>query len=264
MGRAVSPQVGGWMRALFAATVLAQVGALALAAPAPGQTPRAPREFGIDDESIAIVGSSSFGGTDGSIETFGSLRWSTGDATLRAPLDFLPNGARITRITYYFHDTSPAWDLVFGFCWSRLDAHTGAGFDTECLSGADSEGIDGDSYIVDEDGHDIEYRVDAGGGTTEIRQYFLVALTPALDIPTSIRAVEIRWKRRVSPAPPIATFGDVPTNHPFFQFIEALSDAGITAGCGGGNYCPDQPLTRGQMAVFLAKALGLHWPWNAP
>ena len=27
-----------------------------------------------------------------------------------------------------------------------------------------------------------------------------------------------------------------------------------------GNYCPDAPLTRGQMAVFLSKALGLHWP----
>ena len=42
--------------------------------------------------------------------------------------------------------------------------------------------------------------------------------------------------------------------------IQALVDAGITAGCGSGNYCPDNPLTRGQMAVFLSKALGLNWP----
>jgi len=54
----------------------------------------------------------------------------------------------------------------------------------------------------------------------------------------------------------------VPTGHPFFQFIEALAAAGITGGCGNGNYCPDNPVTRGQMAVFLAKALGLHWPAN--
>ncbi len=46
---------------------------------------------------------------------------------------------------------------------------------------------------------------------------------------------------------------------PFFQFIEALAESGITAGCGNGNFCPDAALTRGQMAVFLAKALGLHW-----
>ena len=72
--------------------------------------------------------------------------------------------------------------------------------------------------------------------------------------------VEVWWHRTVSPAPSTATFGDVPTNHPFFQFIEALRASGITGGCGNGNYCPDTPLTRGQMAVFLAKALGLHWP----
>jgi hypothetical protein len=75
-----------------------------------------------------------------------------------------------------------------------------------------------------------------------------------------VRKFEITWNRQVSPAPASATFGDVPTSHPFFQFVEALSRSGITGGCGGGNYCPDEPLTRGQMAVFLAKALGLQWP----
>jgi S-layer homology domain len=71
--------------------------------------------------------------------------------------------------------------------------------------------------------------------------------------------VEVWWRRSVSPAPEVATFNDVPVNHNFFQFIEALAASGITGGCGGGNFCPDSPLTRGQMAVFLAKALGLHW-----
>ncbi len=71
--------------------------------------------------------------------------------------------------------------------------------------------------------------------------------------------VEIHWRRTVSDPPTTATFGDVPSSHPYFQFIEALASSGITGGCGGGNYCPDRPLTRGQMAAFLAKALGLHW-----
>jgi S-layer homology domain len=59
-----------------------------------------------------------------------------------------------------------------------------------------------------------------------------------------------------------ADFNDVPTSHPFFQFIEALYHAGITGGCQTAPpmYCPDAPLTRGQMAVFLAKGLGLQWP----
>lgn len=39
--------------------------------------------------------------------------------------------------------------------------------------------------------------------------------------------------------------------------IEAIADAGITAGCGDGEYCPASEVTRGQMASFLARALGL-------
>ena len=69
----------------------------------------------------------------------------------------------------------------------------------------------------------------------------------------------VGYQLKVSPAPAVATFLDVPTNHPFFQFVEALAASGITGGCGGGNYCPNNPVTRGQMAVFLAKALGLQF-----
>jgi hypothetical protein len=69
----------------------------------------------------------------------------------------------------------------------------------------------------------------------------------------------IGYKLQVSPDPAGATFADVPHGHPFHRFVEALYASGITGGCGGGNYCPDAPVTRGQMAVFLAGALGLHW-----
>ena len=75
-----------------------------------------------------------------------------------------------------------------------------------------------------------------------------------------IRKARLTWRRQVSPAPETATFADVPIDHQFFQYVEALAKSGITGGCGPGIYCPDAPLTRGQMAVFLAKALGLQWP----
>jgi hypothetical protein len=75
-----------------------------------------------------------------------------------------------------------------------------------------------------------------------------------------VQKMQILWTRQVSPAPAAASFGDVPPSHPFFQFVEALAKSGITGGCGSGNFCPDAALTRGQMAVFLAKALGLQWP----
>jgi uncharacterized repeat protein (TIGR03803 family) len=40
----------------------------------------------------------------------------------------------------------------------------------------------------------------------------------------------------------------------FSDWIEELAGEGITAGCGGGNYCPDSAVTRAQMAVFLLRA----------
>ena len=91
-------------------------------------------------------------------------------------------------------------------------------------------------------------------------RYLVRAQNDTLDGTTRIGAVRIHYRLQVSPPPADATFGDVPTSDSAFQFIEALVASGITAGCGGGNYCPDAFVTRRQMAVFLAKALGLHWP----
>jgi hypothetical protein len=58
--------------------------------------------------------------------------------------------------------------------------------------------------------------------------------------------------------PPACTgiFPDVPCPSLFANFIEQLFNEAITGGCGGGNYCPSNPNTRGQMAVFLDKTFG--------
>ena len=73
-----------------------------------------------------------------------------------------------------------------------------------------------------------------------------------------IHSVRIVYRLTVNPAPATATFSDVPVGSPQHRFVEVLAATGITGGCGGGQFCPDAPLTRGQMAVFLAAALGLH------
>ncbi len=59
------------------------------------------------------------------------------------------------------------------------------------------------------------------------------------------------------PPPCAGIFGDVPCGAPFADWIEQLFHEGITGGCGGGNYCPSSPNTRGQMAVFLSKTFAL-------
>jgi len=57
-----------------------------------------------------------------------------------------------------------------------------------------------------------------------------------------------------------ATFSDVPTTYWAFQYVEALAASGITQGYSGGTFRPATPVTRAQMATFLARTLGLHWP----
>jgi len=51
-------------------------------------------------------------------------------------------------------------------------------------------------------------------------------------------------------------FLDVPNTNQFHTDIERVYDARITDGCGGGNYCPSQNVTREQMAAFLARTGG--------
>ena len=61
----------------------------------------------------------------------------------------------------------------------------------------------------------------------------------------------------IPPAPSAQRFADVPPSNPFYAHIEEMAGRGITLGCGGGNFCPSQPVTRAQMAAFLVRALNL-------
>ena len=49
-------------------------------------------------------------------------------------------------------------------------------------------------------------------------------------------------------------FLDVPPSDLFHDFVNTVSRNGITAGCGGGDYCPATAVNRAQMAVFLLKS----------
>jgi S-layer homology domain len=65
-----------------------------------------------------------------------------------------------------------------------------------------------------------------------------------------------------TPPPCTGVFPDVPCPSTFAAWIETLAAEGITGGCGGGNFCPDNPVRRDQMAVFLLKAE--HGPYWGP
>ena len=57
----------------------------------------------------------------------------------------------------------------------------------------------------------------------------------------------------------VSPFGDVPNTHEFAEAIVWLAEEGITRGCNppaNDRFCPDDPVTRGQMAAFLVRAFG--------
>ncbi|MBL8216994.1 MAG: S-layer homology domain-containing protein [Bryobacterales bacterium] len=56
-------------------------------------------------------------------------------------------------------------------------------------------------------------------------------------------------------APSAPYFSDVPAGHASFRYIQKLRELDVTNGCTAASYCPDAPVTRGQMAAFLIRAL---------
>ena len=74
-------------------------------------------------------------------------------------------------------------------------------------------------------------------------------------------SVLVSYQLQISPAPFDPTFPDVSPSYWAFQEIEALAASGITTGFPDGTFRPTAAVTRAQMATFLARALGLHWPY---
>jgi hypothetical protein len=195
-----------------------------------------------------------------SVDSHGYIFSSLG-GTFRAPVD-LPAGANVVNVCAFTYDgvdgtgVGVTWEAREMGDTDAVPKEVSFGLASTGSSGAPGYGLTcvplaGPTFIrkfqdLDGDGHShfTWYRVSAitGGGLT------------------GFGGAVITWLRTVSPAPATATFGDVPTNFLYFRAIEALAASGITSGCGGGNFCPNGTVTRGEMAAFLARALGLHWP----
>ena len=223
-----------------------------------GHTPLPkPRTYGVDPISYYRMAASEFTPIassvvydDASDPTFGVFeRYSTGSLSGFVVSPHLPSGALLTYFELDSCDQDPALDVEaylyacdnLGNCGSPITLKssnnaTPCGYTSADVLGA---GIQIDNYR---------------------NQVTVVVATRSGNFNTRFAGVILGYKLQVSPPPPFADFNDVPTDHPYFQFIEALVDSGITAGCGNGDYCPDRPITRGEMAVFVAKALGLQWP----
>lgn len=171
----------------------------------------------------------------------------------------LPAGANISIMVALVYDAS-ASDVTAQ--WGVYGLHQGASpapFFHE-FSNASSSGTGGYTYIWFAGPTLIRYYADINDdGTDDWLAYRVSIALPATGSSMRFAGVVVSWQRTMSPAPASATFVDVPVGSFGFRHIEALYASGITTGCDATHFCPDATLTRAQMAVFLTKALGLHW-----
>lgn len=236
------------------AVLLASVAAVAQPVP-PARvaltTRRSPDEFGLQDYTVTVIPATSFTSDDHYLTDYSSLAryfpFPDGHRLYYVGLSQVPSGAII--------------DYVGLEC-----ASSGAGeltvtpFYIDQTSGTTS-GI----VALPNTPHyfDTDYNVDPIGFQLVRNVHNAIGIVVD-QIPNSeplFGWVEIWWRRTVSPAPADPSFTDVPTSDFGYQYIEALKASGITGGCTPTTFCPDAPLTRRQMAIFLAKALGLHWSY---
>jgi hypothetical protein len=169
-----------------------------------------------------------------------------------APLE-LEQGLLVDTMTCAYNDASATHNLTFELQKSTIDLTTPDASWVSLGSGA-SNGSGGIAYV------NIPITPNETIQNQVGNNYYQYVIRADIASDVSFAGCMVYWTRQVSPAPASATFTDVPTSHPFFRFIQSLYSSGITAGCSPSTFCPDNTLTRGEMAVFLAKGLGLHYP----
>jgi hypothetical protein len=92
--------------------------------------------------------------------------------------------------------------------------------------------------------------ITSGQGTSQIQ---LSAGPPGTTMSLSVTYTLSSCTSPVGAARIQVDFLDVPPSDPFHDYVDTLARNGVTAGCGGGNFCRDSSVTRAQMAVFLLK-----------
>lgn len=231
--------------------VVALVSSIAALAQSPDSSARAADpKFGDSVVSLLTLPAASFqlvAGTDGPVDENASRSCASDTPCLWLAGVALPTGVRIKELELEACDGDPASKVSFGLRRHPITMQPGVPIVVGAGTGiADTPGCALFPVTVD---HEVD----------NLNNSYTVEVSAAPGLDVRFGAVRVGYQLQVSPAPDTATFADVPTNHPFFQFIEALAASRITSGCGGGNFCPDAPVTRGQMAVFLARALGLNF-----
>jgi len=182
---------------------------------------------------------------DNQLQALANNRYCSGSCVLEAPT-FLPTGVRITAWELNAWDSSGgSVSLALYRCPINSTGCSALGSATVTPGAGGYYFISrGVSHTVDNWNNSYVFECRLNGGGSSYR----------------IVGARVLYRLQISPAPAFPTFNDVFPYNWYYQSVEALADSGITVGCGGGSYCPNNFVTRAEMAAFLARALGLHYP----
>jgi hypothetical protein len=172
----------------------------------------------------------------------------------------LPDGAEVRGLCAYTNDIDGHGPTTISLVAVKLVPGGGGDPDVVTVPGSvvqTTTGAGYASYCTGSMSYTLQNARDLDGDSIPDNVAYYLLVQPGFH--AGIGGVLVTWARQVSPPPDTPTFGDVPASDGAFAHIEALAASGITAGCGRGKFCPDVLLTRRQMAVYLARALGLHW-----
>lgn len=179
-----------------------------------------------------------------------------------APVN-LPNGAVVDHVCVQLYDTNAALNAFVEWGVYELGSAQAAPSFVP-ISTATDDSVGGyHIFCVPDVPHTVHSLFDYDGdGNANFGAYRIAVYLPATDNSMRLGGAWMFYHLQSSPAPVVATFDDVPVGNAYFRFVEALYAAGITSGCSTNPplFCPGEPLTREQMAVFLSVALGLHFP----
>ena len=220
------------------------------------QSTRRANQYGTAGDSLYRIGPLEFMPLDNNAQFFDYFEGTTmtlSRALLGSPLvgmPHLPSGALVTGVEFDFCDNTTFFDLT-------MTAYTAAsdGTGTTAIGSVTSNGASsgcGSNFV---DLSSQNFTLDNG-----LNEIFFVVSSPDVGGETTVSGAIVHYRLQVSPAPLTPTFDDVPTSDFGFQFVEAFAAAGITVGCTETSYCPDRTVTRREMAIFFAKALGLQFP----
>lgn len=176
--------------------------------------------------------------------TTGGQRYSTsGSGLWYCPIQ-LPSGVKVTEVRFYYYDNHPQnINLQWGYNSNYTGATTLINTTPSVSSGFANTAWFGNHTVSNGSSRwywacfNLYYPGGSGHRFWGIR---------------------ILYERQQGPAGG-QIFSDVPPGATFYQSINNLARSGISEGFADGTYRPNQPVTRGQMAAFLGRALGLYW-----